>query len=156
MASDLNAHVIGLQEMGSPEAVRKIFPADEWDMVFSKRLDDDLIQDPDKLSHDDRRDIYTALVVRRSHAKIVGTERIALSVLGEDGRPTREGTAALIEADGVRFWVASIHLKSRCFSDNDLTSSSDCRTLAKQIPILEDWMDEKSRAGEGVVLMGRL
>jgi hypothetical protein len=30
----LDAHVIGLQEMGSPEAVRLIFPNTEWDMAF--------------------------------------------------------------------------------------------------------------------------
>jgi endonuclease/exonuclease/phosphatase family metal-dependent hydrolase len=72
----------------------------------------------------------------------------------EDGHPVREGTAALLDVDGERFWIASIHLKSGCFTDNDLTLEGDCRTLAKQIPILEDWFDAKVSSGISVVLLG--
>ena len=66
----------------------------------------------------------------------------------------REGTAALIEAQGFRFWAVSLHLKSGCFTDNDLTARDDCRTLARQIPVLEEWLDTKAATGIPVVLMG--
>jgi endonuclease/exonuclease/phosphatase family metal-dependent hydrolase len=100
------------------------------------------------------RDIYTAVVVLRSAATIVGTERIELDILHEDGRPVREGTAALIEVGGTRLWAVSLHLKSGCHFDKDLTERADCRTLARQLPILEDWLDEKSEAGLPGALLG--
>ncbi|WP_305988084.1 endonuclease [Roseibium sp. MMSF_3544] len=151
---DLDADVIGLQEIGAPAGVRLLFPSTDWDMVFSKRLDDDLNDNPDQLDTDTERDIYTAVVVRRDAAKIVGTERIALNNLGGKKDRLREGTAVLLEVDGEEIWVASIHLKSGCFSDNNLNSSGTCRTLAKQIPLLEDWLDRKSEAEQKVALLG--
>ena len=151
---DLDADVIGLQEIGAPAGVRLLFPSTDWDMVFSKRLDDDLNDNPDQLDTDTERDIYTAVVVRRDAAKIVGTERIALNNLGGKKDRLREGTAVLLEIDGEEIWVASIHLKSGCFSDNNLNSNDTCRTLAKQIPLLEDWLDRKSAADQKVALLG--
>ena len=150
----LEADIIGLQEFGAPDGVRLLFPEQDWDMVFSKRFEDDLIHDPTQIETDTKRDIYTALVVRRSAAKIVGTERIELDDLGAGRTRLREGTAALIDVAGQRFWAASIHLKSGCFETNNLGSDGSCRTLAKQIPILEDWLDAKSLAGERVALLG--
>ena len=149
----LDADVIGLQEIGSPDGVRLLFPSSDWDMVFSKRLTDDLATNPDQLDVDSERDIYTALVVKRGAARIVGTERIELNNLGGSPDRNREGTAALLDVNGQEVWVASIHLKSGCFTD-DIGSSDTCKTLARQIPILEDWLDAKSSAGIPVALLG--
>ena len=151
---ELDADVIGLQEIASPDSAHALFPAAEWDLVFSRRFEDEIAQDPGKLDSDQTRDIYEALVVRRDAATVVGTERIELDILHEDGRPVREGTAALLDANGFRFWAVALHLKSGCFTDNDLTQRSDCRTLARQIPVLEDWIDAKSALGLPVVLLG--
>ena len=153
-AAALGADIIGLQEMASPASARALFPSSEWDLVFSKRFDDDLAENPDLLESDATRDSYTAIVVRRSAAKVVGTERIELDILDENGFPVREGVAALVDLDGTPVWIASLHLKSGCFTDNDLTARADCRTLARQLPILEEWIDEKSEAGFPVALLG--
>nr|WP_254446818.1 endonuclease [Ruegeria sp. HKCCD8929] len=150
----LGADIIGLQEIGAPEGADLLFPSSEWQIVFSMRLADDLAVDPNQLSDVTKRDIYTVLAIRRDAARVVSTERIELDILHEDGFPAREGTAALIDINGTRLWVASIHLKSGCFTENDLTQRDDCRTLAKQIPILEDWIDEKSASGAMVALLG--
>lgn len=152
--ADLDADVIALQEIASPDSARALFPAEDWDLVFSRRFDDEIAANPDLLVSDQTRDIYEALVVRRDAATVMATERIELDLLHEDGRPVREGTAALLNAGGFPFWVASVHLKSGCFTDNDLTQRPDCRTLARQIPVLEDWLDGKSAAGQAVAVMG--
>lgn len=154
VAATLDADIIGLQEMGSPDGVRTLFPESDWEMVFSRRLADDLLENPDKLSSDENRDIYTALVIRRDVATVLGTERIELDIRDSNGFPVREGTAALIDIDGFQFWAASIHLKSGCFTDNDLSEREACQMLARQIPILEDWIDRKSSQGQAVVLLG--
>jgi len=164
----LGADVIGLQEMASPQAVRALFPEDEWGLVFSGRLADDLARDPDKLGSPDTRDIYTALVYRRHLAEVVAVERLrglSQPETGDDGetRYTREGTAAKLRIGGREVWVASLHLKSGCARANDLENHSDpdrpwveraCRILARQIPVLERWVDTKIAAGEHVILLG--
>jgi endonuclease/exonuclease/phosphatase family metal-dependent hydrolase len=164
----LGADVIGLQEMASPEAVRALFPEDEWGLVFSGRLADDLAADPDKLARPETRDIYTAIVYRRHLAEIVAVERLrglSQPETGDDGetRYTREGTAAKLRIGGREVWVASLHLKSGCARANDLATHSDpdrpwvaraCKILAQQVPILERWVDDKMAAGEHVILLG--
>jgi hypothetical protein len=112
--AELGADVIGLQEIGSPQSLETIFPPTEWDYVFSRGFGDDLAADPDKLASDTARDIYSAVVVRRSAATIVGTERIELDILHEDGHPAREGTAALIKVGRTLLWAVSLYLKSGC------------------------------------------
>jgi len=164
----LGADVIGLQEMASPEAVRALFPEDEWGLVFSGRLADDLAAVPAKLQNPQTRDIYTAIVYRRHLAEVIAVERLrGLSVAetGDDGetRYTREGTAAKLRIGGREVWVASLHLKSGCARPNDLESHSDpdrpwveraCKLLAAQIPVLERWVDDKIASGEHVILLG--
>jgi len=164
----LGADVIGLQEMASPEAVRALFPADEWGLVFSGRLADDIAADPDKLDTPETRDIYTAIVYRKHLAELVAVERLkglSQPETGDDGetRYTREGTAAKLRIGGREVWVASLHLKSGCARANDLENHSDpdrpwaaraCKILARQVPVLERWVDDKMAADEHVVLLG--
>ena len=164
----LGADVIGLQEMASPEAVRALFPEEEWGLVFSGRLADDLAADPNKLDRPETRDIYTAIVYRKHLAELVAVERLrglSQPETGDDGetRYTREGTAAKLRIGGREAWVASLHLKSGCARPNDLENHSDpdrpwveraCKMLAAQIPVLERWVDDKIAAGEHVILLG--
>jgi len=164
----LGADVIGLQEMASPEAVRALFPEDEWGLVFSGRLADDLAADPDKLESPSTRDIYTAIVYRKHLAEVIAVERLqdlSQPETGDDGetRYTREGTAARLRIGDRAVWVASLHLKSGCVRANDLENHSDperpwaeraCKILAAQIPVLERWVDAKIAAGEHVILLG--
>ncbi len=164
----LGADVIGLQEMASPDAVRVLFPEDEWGLVFSGRLADDLAGDPDKLARPQTRDIYTAIVYRKHLAEVIAVERLrglSMPETGDNGetRFTREGIAARLRIGGREVWVASVHLKSGCTRPNDLENHSDpdrpwveraCKLLAAQIPVLERWVDDKLAAGEHVILLG--
>ena len=134
----IDADVWGLQEMGSPESVRALFPEDTWTLVFSTRYDPS-----------NPRDIYTALAIRTDAAQVLETNQIPLSVSGTN----REGTAARLSLRGEEVWVASVHLKSGCRNDDpDTSSRRQCETLADQLPILETWIDE--RLATGVLVMG--
>jgi len=164
----LGADLIGLQEIATPQAVRALFPEDEWGLVFSGRLKDELASDPDKLQRPGTRDIYTAIVYRKHLAEVIAVERLqelSLPETGDDGEThyTREGTAAKLRIGGREVWVASVHLKSGCARANDLENHSDpdrpwveraCKILAAQIPVLERWVDTKIAAGEQVILLG--
>lgn len=49
LAASLNADVIALQEIASPEAARIAFPEADYDLIFSDRFVTDLAANPDKL-----------------------------------------------------------------------------------------------------------
>lgn len=134
----IDAHIWGLQEMGSPESVRALFPEDTWTLVFSARYNP---RNP--------RDIYTALAIRTDTAEVMETTQIPLSVRGTN----REGTAARLNLGQEEVWVASVHLKAGCRNDDPDTSRRDqCEVMAQQLPILEDWID--ARLDTGVLIMG--
>ena len=123
----LDADVWALQEIGSPEAARHLFPSDKWHLVFSKRFKPGA-----------ERDIYTALAVDKSTTTVLATQSIPLNVTERN----RAGTAALLTAQNQEIWVASIHLKSGCRSDDLVVSDREaCQVLAQQLPILETWID---------------
>jgi exonuclease III len=131
----LDPDVIALQEMGNPKAAARIFPPDEYEVIFEGRYQPDL-----------PGDVYTALAVRKNKVKIIEKgDYTPLSVIHEaDNRPVRRGVQALLEVDGNRFWVMSVHLKSGCFAKSlkpPSASEADCKTLAKQMAPLEQWID---------------
>lgn len=140
----LDAHVWALQEMGSPAAAQFLFPADQWHLVFSPRFD---AQAGPKAQ--ENRDIYTALAISKDAASLISTHAIALDV----SPGNRMGTAALLDIQGARLWVASVHLKSGCRSDLPKTSDRQaCGVMAAQLPILETWIDD--RLDQGVLVGG--
>jgi hypothetical protein len=164
----LGGDVFGLQEMASPEAVRTLFPEKDWGLVFAGNFADDLARDPDKLSDPRKRDIYPAVVYRRTSAQLVAEERIPGLRMPEpepDGSIgyTREGIAAKLRIRNREVWVASIHLKAFCAEVLDPFTYSNpaepmrtvaCQILAAQLPILRAWVAAKVQAGEDVVLLG--
>ncbi|NKB28794.1 MAG: hypothetical protein GKR99_15085 [Rhodobacteraceae bacterium] len=150
-ADERPADVIALQEIGTKAALDRLFPASDYDTVMSPRwVDDDALEG--------QGDVYTAIAVRKaSGAQIVQREGFPeLSVLHSDGRPTRAGTGALIDTDGHRFWFLSVHLKSSCATTKSAhkSTSDDCETLWKQVPILAEWIEEKRATGIPVIVAG--
>ena len=132
--------------MGNPKAAARIFPPDEYEVIFEGRYQPDL-----------PGDVYTALAVRKNKVKIIEKgDFVPLSVIHDaDNRPVRRGVQALLEVDGNRFWVMSVHLKSGCFAKPlKPPSADDCKTLAKQMAPLESWVDEKEATGLPVFIMG--
>jgi endonuclease/exonuclease/phosphatase family metal-dependent hydrolase len=164
----LGGDVFALQEMGSPESVRALFPEADWGMVFTKNFAEDLVKDPDMLSDPRMRNIYPAIVYRKSTVKVLEEARIdglRLPDAGDDGvvRYTREGLAAKISVGKRELWVANVHLKSGCSSEEnpfDLRRSANarleqaCKMLAAQIPVLNEWLRARLAEGSDVVLLG--
>jgi endonuclease/exonuclease/phosphatase family metal-dependent hydrolase len=181
--AQLGGDVFGLQEMGSPQSVRALFPKADWGMVFEGRFNDDLSSGRINLSNPRKRDIYTAIVFRRHAMTLIRTERIRALALPEPARgitySTREGIAALFDIVGQKIWVVSLHLKSGCWrpsmagtqaapevkpvlaesedqavTEPENTTIKSCLMLARQFQDLETWLDAKLKAGERVILLG--
>ena len=133
----LDADVWALQEMGSPDAAQFLFPQAQWQIVFSARY-----------SPDEVRDIYTALAFRQG-IPLLETQQIPLDVKGTD----RQAVAARFRWAGQEVWIASVHLKAGCRSDDPATSQRGaCAVLAAQVPLLEAWID--ARLGGALLIAG--
>ena len=130
-ARRLNADVIALQEVDGPSAAALVFPD------------------------------YSFCFTRRSHVQNVGFAVRA-------GIPFRcaDYAALALDSDGLR-WGAeltlfrtaagkiqllSVHLKSGCPSQVLTNRREECRRLAQQVPVLEQWID--ARAAEGMPFRG--
>jgi endonuclease/exonuclease/phosphatase family metal-dependent hydrolase len=73
----------------------------------------------------------------------------ALSV---NNRGLRRGARISVAYGDARLQLMSVHLKSGCFSNAD--SGSDCVSLRRQVPVLEDWINEQTRGPDPMILLG--
>ena len=147
----LDADVIGLQEVNSVDAARRVL-GDQYEIILDGRRDADIaagLKPPAEggSGASETDGIYVGLAVRKGRAKLLSHKDVsALSVIhhqpGELDRPTRRGLEAELESDGRKFTVLVIHLKSGCHEGRLVADSGDfdCRTLAQQSPILKQWV----------------
>ena len=149
-AKRLNADIVALQEVNGPKAAKRVFPEAQYDLYFSGRYVDDR-----EMSRESDR-IYTGIAVRRGVFDAVSKRDVSsIGIAHTDGRPTRWGTELLLEKDGKRLVILSVHLKSGCFNgDLEYPTTDHCRTLAGQREPLEAWIDEHSRFQVPFVIAG--
>ncbi|MEX1364729.1 MAG: endonuclease/exonuclease/phosphatase family protein [Nannocystaceae bacterium] len=128
----LDADIIALQEVDGPEAAARVFDPAIYDFHMSSR------NSVQRTGFAYRKDLDV-------------TELPDYTALGIGG--LRRGTDLEVEVDGQVLRLLAVHLKSGCFTRRLSTSSgsSSCRTLARQVELLEDWID--ARAAEGVAFM---
>jgi len=131
----LDADVIALQEVDGVEAVSKVFDEDDYQFFFSRR------------NHPQR----TGFAVRQGIRVEQNPDYEELDV--GDVRHGTDITVQVGEDQAIR--MLSVHLKSGCF-ERDLTGSvrGGCIKLKQQLPILEEWIDQRAQAEIPFVVMG--
>lgn len=172
-ARRLEADVIALQEIGSPAALERIFPSEDYHLIVSDRY----VPGSEMLSPEER-DIFTALAISRAaFPKLPDVRTVpAFSIqhigISRDGtaesvRPTRSAMQVDFEHEGRKISFLNVHLKSSCHQyplrdveDQDSLSGRvfrsrfDCRTLKAQLAILENWIEARHALGHHVVVAG--
>ncbi len=145
----MDADIIAFQEVNGPKAAHRVFPEDDYEVIVSGRYRDD--QDTGRGS--DR--IYTGFAIKRDSVTLVDTSSVADLGLADRGKSIRHGTEILIEKNGKRVRLMSVHLKSGCFTQS-LTNprSNACETLAEQLDPLEDWIDEQAEGDVPFIIAG--
>jgi endonuclease/exonuclease/phosphatase family metal-dependent hydrolase len=132
-ARELNADVIALQEVDGNDAARLVFPGYEFCFSGSHHLQN------------------TGFAVRTGVPKRCGPDVTALSL---DDTVRRGAELVLFPGEPRELHLLSIHLKSGC-SDRSLDSGEKaCSTLARQIPILQGWVDSQVRARHRFAVLG--
>ncbi len=126
-ARALGADVIALQEVDGIEAARLVFPG--HDFCFSTRV---AVQN-------------NGFAIRRGLAHRCAPELQDLS-LADDVR--RGVEVRLFPGTSREFALLSVHLKSGCSRDRLDASRPACQELARQVPVLERWID--ARAAENM------
>lgn len=134
LAAELDADIVALQEVDGPAAAARVFPSSEYDFFFSDR-------------HNVQR---TGFAVRKDIEVIADDDFLALALDGS----VRRGTDITVKIGDQPLRLLSVHLKSRCFDDPLDTDNRHCGKLAAQLPILEDWIDERTEEDIPFIVLG--
>lgn len=170
----LNADIVALEEVRDEAGVRRVFPADEYDLYLTRanpefqpgpcgagifRLRDGR-PNPDPRIQEQR----VGLAIRRSalgldHVQV--RERSEFAVLhgeGASARPVRAALELTATMGGRPIALLAVHLKSSCHEDTPdapgRNNSADCVTLFRQAPLLAAWIREQEVAGRAYVVLG--
>ena len=146
----VGADVYALQEVASVTALRQVFPADDWQIVFSGR--------PDSAPYECRENGQPSTqqkvaIVARKSLNIIASDNLTSFGLNEPG--LRYGVVATLQTSTGTFNIVSLHLKSGCFV-NDYTASHTkaCPLLARQVPVLTSLLQQYQAEGTPFVIMG--
>ncbi|MEM9510008.1 MAG: endonuclease/exonuclease/phosphatase family protein [Cyanobacteria bacterium P01_E01_bin.35] len=134
---DLEADVIALQEVDGARAAEQVFDPDDYDFYFSNR--------------NNRQ--RTGFAVRKGIDVVQNPDYDALNVSGG----LRYGTDITVSTDDKQIRLLSIHLKSGCFTkalEGLGSGRGACDKLSRQVPILEDWIDDRASEEIPFAVMG--
>jgi endonuclease/exonuclease/phosphatase family metal-dependent hydrolase len=133
-AATLPADVIALQEIDGEEVAREIFPAHGF--CFTKR-----------------RHVQNVGFAIREGLEFRCNRDYRPLGLADD--VVRWGADVTIEPGTPReLRLLGVHLKASCNRDPLTEARDDCRILQRQVPVLEDWIDRRARAGEEFGVVG--
>ena len=132
-ARQLDADVIALQEVDGPEAARLVFPGYEFCFTSRPHLQNN------------------GFAIRAGLRHRCGRDLRALS-LGD--RLRRGAELILFPGEPRELQLLNVHLKSGCTRDLLNGPTKACAELARQIPALEAWIDDRARAGGRFAVLG--
>jgi len=129
----LDADIIALQEVDGVAAASRVFR--NHDFCFTRR---EGVQN-------------NGFAIRKGVPHRCGADLVALSL---DDRVRRGAELVVYPGEKREFRLLSQHLKSGCARRTLDDPRRDCRTLARQVPELERWIDEQASAGRRFALLG--
>ena len=132
--------LLAVQEVQSPAALQAVLPDGFEVACFTTRVDVQNI----------------AYAVRSSvHLPFQCREVPELSLENNDSGGVRRGLELSLRLGQQELKLLNVHLKSRCASGNmDNPKNSACRTLQRQMPALEGWIEAQAAAGKPFAIIG--
>ena len=132
-ARALDADVIALQEVDGSAAASLVFPGHEF--CFSSRV---AVQN-------------NGFAIRRGLPYACGPELASLS-MNDDVR--RGVELRIFPGTAQELRLLSVHLKSGCSRDSLDSAKPSCAELARQVPVLESWIDAQANAHKPFAVLG--
>jgi len=132
-ARKLDADVVALQEVDGPEAARLVFP--NYEFCFSGRI---AVQN-------------NGFAIRRGVPFLCAPDLSDLS-MNDDVR--RGVELRLFPGTAQEMRLLSVHLKSGCARDSLESTRPSCGELARQVPVLERWIDAQAADHRPFALLG--
>ena len=152
-AASLDADIIALQEVESEKAVRRVFPAADWDVVMSTR--EDKGEDFKCRRVDNFITSQKVAIVIRKGVDYSYEPKDEFSSLGLDYQRLRHGVVIKLNHTQPATEVLAVHLKSGCFVDDYRKADKiACEVLSKQAPILDQWIESRINSETPFVIMG--
>lgn len=132
-AADADLDVVALQEIDGRETAARIFPQHVF--CFTSR----------------RHVQNVGFAVRRGIPHRCDRDYRAL---GLDDQVRRGADLTLYPGTDRAVRLLAVHLKSACHTDALTEPRDPCRLFQQQVPILEDWIDRRARAGNAFAVIG--
>lgn len=132
-ARSMDADIIAFQEVENAAVAYRLL-GDDYDYYFSNRL-----QGPQR----------TGFAVRNNVEVVEAFQFTPLDVGG-----VRYGVDITVQSGDQQLRLLNVHLKSGCFEQSLRDSSRDCQKLARQIPELERWIDDRAKEYKPFVVLG--
>lgn len=149
-AKNIQADVIGLQEVASKEAVHLLFPTNDWLVVMSERPNSEpyICRGSGNTSTQQK----VAFAVRKSIDVVKVVQHEAFSL---DSPGLRRGLEIQIPSSSGIISILNVHMKSGCFVDNYSRANTEaCNTFAKQAPLLDAWVEDKEKRALPYIMVG--
>lgn len=133
-AATLAVDVVALSETDGPQAAAQVFP--DRDFCFTRR----------------RHVQNVGFAIRRGIPYRCNRDYRALGLAGNSVRWGADLT--LYPGTPREMRLLAVHLKSACNRDPLTNARDDCRTLQQQVPVLENWIDQRARNGDAFAVVG--
>ena len=135
----LDPDVLAVQEIDGEEALARVIDTEVYGLHMSRR--------------GQRRDMHGRQDTGFAYKKGLDVSRLPdFSALDVSNGGLRYGARIRVAHGDTHLQLMSVHLKSGCVGNSD--QGRDCAQLLRQIPILEDWIDEHAAGPDPVIVLG--
>lgn len=135
----LDADVVAFSEVDGAEMAAEVFPPDRYAVHITG---DDVV-------------LRVGFAVRRGIAFTANPDVGGLDLYRNARYHLRSGADITLDLPGGKLRLLAVHLKAGC-REAPITVTTDpaCRTLARQLPVLQRWVAAREREGVAYALMG--
>jgi endonuclease/exonuclease/phosphatase family metal-dependent hydrolase len=138
-ARRLDADIVALQEVDGPEAAAQVFDPHQYDFAFAEERDVQRV----------------GFALRRGLAFTRNPDLAALDLSPRARYSLRRGVDLTVALGGQRLRLLALHLKSACYEGALANAMNQaCGELARQVPVLVDWIAERRREGIAFAILG--
>ena len=132
-ARRLDAAVVAMQEVDGPAAAKRVFPGHRFCFSGAPAVQN------------------VGFAVRSGVPFRCGPDLVELSL---DGRVRRGAELILYPGTAAEIRLLAVHLKSGCGRRTLDSPREQCAALARQVPVLERWIDAQAAAGRPFAVLG--